>query len=178
MAQGSQAPILNSGASEVVAPLLTVHPHDGEKAKDKKSKRPRGASSSAPEEQELILPSLGRPAHDVWQEIASLVGVEVPPRTSSEASNAVLAAALQVGLSTLQAEAARDADALQAKNKADAALKKAREAVRLQEKETAAKEKELQAALKVARESSAKLAALEKAGFKLVPALPAPKDEA
>ncbi|CAH9126679.1 unnamed protein product [Cuscuta epithymum] len=178
MAQGSQAPILNPVVPEVVAPLQAVHPHEGEKAMDKKSKRPRGASSSAPEEQGLILPSLGRPAHDVWQEIASLVGVEMPPRTSSEASNAVLAAALQVGLSTLQAEAARDADALQAKNKADAALKKAREAAHLQEKELAAKDKELQAALKVARESSAKLAVLEKAGFKLVPALPAPKDEA
>ncbi|CAH9103079.1 unnamed protein product [Cuscuta epithymum] len=178
MAQESQAPIPGSGASEVVAPLQTVHPHDGEKAKDKKSKRPRGAGSSAPEVQELILPSLGRPAHDVWQEIASLAGMEVPPRTSSEASNAALAAALQVGLFVLQSEAARDAEVLQAKNKADAALKKAREAARLQEKEMAAKDKELQAALEVARESSARIAVLEKAGFKLVSALPAPKDEA
>ncbi|CAH9078843.1 unnamed protein product, partial [Cuscuta epithymum] len=42
----------------------------------------------------------------------------------------------------------------------------------------AAKDKELQAAMKVARESSAKIAVLEKVGFKLVPALPASKDEA
>ncbi|CAH9141085.1 unnamed protein product, partial [Cuscuta epithymum] len=176
LAQGSQAPVLDSGVPEVVAPLQAVHPQEGEKA-DKKSKRPRGTGSSALEGQGVILPSLGRPAHDVWQEVASLAGVEMPPRTSSEASNAALAAALQVGLSVLQSEAARDAEVLQAKTKADAALKKAREAARLQEKELAAKDKELQAALKAARESSAKLAVLEKAGFKLVPALPAPKDE-
>ncbi|CAH9126191.1 unnamed protein product [Cuscuta epithymum] len=178
MAQGSQASNLNPGAPAVVAPLQAVHPHEGEKAKDKKPKRPRGTGSSAPEGQELTLPSLGRLAHDVWQEIASLAGVEMPPRTSSEASNAALAAALQVGLSVLQSEAARDAEALQAKNKADAALKKARETARLQEKEMAAKDKELQAALKASHEASAKIAVLEKAGFKLVPALPAPKDEA
>ncbi|CAH9139830.1 unnamed protein product, partial [Cuscuta epithymum] len=176
MAQGSQAPNADSGVPEVVAPLQTVHPQGGEKVKDKKAKRPRGASSSALDEQEMVLPLLGRPAHDVWQEVASLAGVEVPPRTSSEASNAALAAALQVGLSVLQAEAARDAEALQAKNKADAALKKAREAVRHQEKEVAAKEKELQAALKAARESAERVAAYEKAGFTLVPVLLAPKD--
>ncbi|CAH9148911.1 unnamed protein product [Cuscuta epithymum] len=84
----------------------------------------------------------------------------------------------EVGLSVLQAEAARDADALQAKNKADAALKKAREAARLLEKDVAAKDKELQAAWQEARESAEQVAAFEKAGFKLVPVLPAQKDVA
>ncbi|CAH9094390.1 unnamed protein product [Cuscuta epithymum] len=65
MAQGSQAPNVESDIPEVVAPLQTVHPQGGEKAKDEKAKRPRGAGSSAPVDQETVLPPLGCPAHDV-----------------------------------------------------------------------------------------------------------------
>ncbi|CAH9099483.1 unnamed protein product, partial [Cuscuta epithymum] len=178
MAQGVQVPLADSGVPNVVAPLQTVLPPGGEKVKEKKTKRAREAGSSAPVEQEATFFLLGRPAHDVWQENASLAGVDMPAQTSSEATNAALAAALQVGLSVLQGEAVRDADALQAKNKADAALKKAREAARLLEKDVAAKGEELQAARQEARESAERIAAFEKAGFKLVPVLPALKDKA
>ncbi|CAH9129120.1 unnamed protein product, partial [Cuscuta epithymum] len=60
--------------------------------------------------------------------MALKAGLELPGRSSSEATSAALAAALQSGLLVLQAEAAREADLREAKAKADAAVATAREA--------------------------------------------------
>ncbi|CAH9099329.1 unnamed protein product [Cuscuta epithymum] len=94
MEEGSQAPIVESGVPEVVAPPQTVPPKGEDKAKYKRAKRPREAGSSGPVVQETTTLPLRRPATDIWEEIASLVGVELPSRTSTEATSAALAVAL------------------------------------------------------------------------------------
>ncbi|CAH9077898.1 unnamed protein product [Cuscuta epithymum] len=173
LAQGSGGPALEAALPPPVVSTKAASQKGIEKAPEKKQKRGRGAASTGPLLEDAGSLPLSRPAEELWREIALKAGLELPPRSSSEATSAALAAALQSGLLVLQAEAAREAGLKEAKVKADAALSQAREAARRAEAEATAKEKEL-AALRA--ESRSQLAGLEGAGFKLVPVLPVEKD--
>ncbi|CAH9147766.1 unnamed protein product [Cuscuta epithymum] len=173
LAQGSGAPALEAALPPPVVSMKTAPQKGIEKVPEKKQKRGREAGSTGPLLEDAGSLPLSRPAEELWREMALKAGLELPRRSSSEATSAALAAALQSGLLVLQAEAAREADLKEAKAKADAAIAAAREAARRAEAEAAAKGKEI-AALRA--ESRQQLVSLEKAGFKLVPVHPVAKD--
>ncbi|CAH9088243.1 unnamed protein product [Cuscuta epithymum] len=173
LAQGSGAPALEAALPPPVVPSKAAPQKGTEKVPEKKQKRGREAGSTGPLLEDAGSLPFRRPAEELWREMALQAGLELPRRSSSEATSAALAAALQSGLLVLQAEAAREADLKEAKAKADAAVATAREAARRAEAEAAAKGREI-AALQA--ESRSQLAGLERAGFKLVPVLPAAKD--
>ncbi|CAH9094498.1 unnamed protein product [Cuscuta epithymum] len=173
LAQGSGAPALEAALPPPVVPAKAASQKRIEKVPEKKQKRGREAAFTGPLVEDAGSLPLSRPAEELWREMALKAGLELPRRSSSEATSAALAASLQSGLLVLQAEAAREADLREVKAKADAAVATAREAARRAEAETAAKEKEI-AALRA--ESRRQLVSLENAGFKLVAVHPAAKD--
>ncbi|CAH9144089.1 unnamed protein product [Cuscuta epithymum] len=159
MGQGSEALNIDTVAALNATPLNAVPRRDGEKAKEKRMKRPWGDASASGAE-DVMAPSLSRPAADLWREFALRSELSSPSGSSSEAVNAILTDAL----SALRLKAVVD-DALKAKGTADAALKKVQEGALLQAAAAADKEKQLQAALDV---SLNKVAVFKKHDFKLV----------
>ncbi|CAH9133183.1 unnamed protein product [Cuscuta epithymum] len=98
------ATLLNEGAiphhaeSALPPPVVTtkvVPKKGGERAPEKKPKRGRDCSSSGPVVEDANGLSLSRPAEELWRELGAKAGLELAPRSSSEATSAALAAAIQ-----------------------------------------------------------------------------------
>ncbi|CAH9079137.1 unnamed protein product [Cuscuta epithymum] len=110
LAQGSGAPALEAALPPPVVPTKAAPQKGTEKVPEKKQKRGREVGSAGPLLEDAGSLPLSCPAEELWREMALKAGLELPRRSSSEATSAALATALQSGLLVLQAEAAREAD--------------------------------------------------------------------